>query len=130
MTGYRPGGDARKDVTRLALMCGPATGMRALGAVVEDTASAGGEPRRHAIELLEDQCVRAFVVGAEGTRLEARIVGPGGEILASDRSGATWLALPASGVACARSTGVYAVEIRATETTMGARHALWTWLLP
>lgn len=71
--GFSPSGDARKDVERLGLLCGPANGMKVDGEAL--TGEASERVATHPLPVLDGACYRVFAVasaGVEGLDLTVR----------------------------------------------------------
>ena len=86
-------GEPRRDVTRLALSCGPVTGMRRASELIEgsvDTKTRSG----HRFSGRAGHCYRVFVAGGDGiAQLDVRVVDGGGEELAHHRTIVPWAAV-------------------------------------
>ncbi len=126
---FRPESTPLRDVTRLALLCGPQNGMRRLGETLEGEASDTGASVEHAVSLGKGQCVRAFAVAeASVADLELALVGPSGVTLATDGGDDRWPILLPDRAVCVDVDGSYTVRVRARKGR--GRFALSTWLLP
>ena len=86
-------GEPRRDVTRLALSCGPVTGMERASDLLVGTLDAGVRSG-HRFTGRAGHCYRVFVAAAEGiAELDVRIADGRGEEIASHRTVAPWAAL-------------------------------------
>ncbi|MCC6648101.1 MAG: hypothetical protein IT374_21345 [Polyangiaceae bacterium] len=127
--GFRPESTPLRDVTRLAMLCGPQNGMRQLGATVEGEVSDAGPPVDEAVSLTKGQCVRAFAVAeASVADLDLSLVSPSGATLAADRIDDRWPILLPDRAACVDADGSYTVRVRAKRGR--GRFARSIWLLP
>lgn len=126
---FRPESTPLRDVTRLALLCGPQNGMRKLGETVEGDVSDAGAPVDQLVSLTRGQCVRAFAVAEPGVAdLELSLVSPSGVTLAADGIDDRWPILLPDRAVCVDADGGYTVRVRAKKGR--GRFALSTWLLP
>lgn len=108
--GFTTSGDSKRDLMRLATVCGPVTGMQAMG------------PRFHGALTLEEAaqvridldagCVR-LVASADGSidDLEVEISTPKGESLGLVNLGRPWAVLPLDRPLCVSSEGTYRVRL-------------------
>lgn len=61
--GFHPSGEPVKDVTRLAILCGPENGMKRLSKrPIEGTVAAGGPSVNETFEARRGECYRVFAV--------------------------------------------------------------------
>jgi hypothetical protein len=124
---YRPTSTPERDVTRLGILCGPANGMKPVGAMAE------GEITDNAIELplevRQGDCFRIFAV-AEKTVSDLAVVvrDPKGGPVASDHNNDRWPILNPDGPFCLVDAGKYSVEVRARQGR--GKYALQIWRLP
>jgi hypothetical protein len=127
--GFRAASTPARDVQRLALLCGPYHGMRALGPIATGHLPEGGAARAHPFETKPKQCFRAFAAGDGAVAgLDMRLTDPGGVPIAQVSVSGRWAALAPDGVVCPREAGRHMLEVRATAGA-GA-YAVQVWLLP
>jgi hypothetical protein len=124
---YRPTSTPERDVTRLGLLCGPANGMKPLGAML--TGEATDNAVEHPLEVRQGDCFRIFAV-ADSTVSDLAVVvrDPKGGPVASDHNNDRWPILNPDGPFCLVDAGKYAVEVRARQGR--GRYALQIWRLP
>ena len=126
---FRPESSPLRDVTRLAMLCGPQNGMRQLGETLEGDTSDSGAPVEQALSLTKGQCVRSFAVADPGVAdLDLALVSPSGVTLAADGIDDRWPVLLPDRAVCVDVDGRYVVRVRAKKGR--GRFALSTWLLP
>jgi hypothetical protein len=124
---YRPTSTPERDVTRLGILCGPANGMKPVGAMAQ------GDVTDNAIELplevRQGDCFRIFAV-AESTVSDLAVVvrDPKGGPIASDHNNDRWPILNPDGPFCLVDAGKYSVEVRARQGK--GKYALQIWRLP
>lgn len=113
------------------MMCGPATGMRAVGDVQEGTPGTSHGPAKHTFDALKGQCVRVFAVSSEDVPdLDLALSSPTGEILARDGIDDRWPILWPDRAVCLPVDGKYTVDVTTKAPQAKGRYAIWTWLLP
>lgn len=130
--GFRPTSTPVRDVTRLAILCGPArTGMRQHGDVVSGEVSEGAARASTRTDVERGQCLRVFAVGDEGVRdLDVALVDARGEERSSRQTAST-IAGPCvrwNRAVCFADGG--AVTIRVSARKGSGKYAAWAWLLP
>lgn len=127
--GFRPTSTPVRDVTRLAILCGPPNGMRQHGDVVSGEVSEGAAPREHKTDVERGQCLRVFAVGDEGVRdLDVALVDARGEVVATDGIDDRWPIVQPDRAVCFADGG--AVTIRVSARKGSGKYAAWAWLLP
>ena len=85
-SGFRPSSEPVKDVTRLALLCGPSTGMRrVLDVAYEGVLAEGGAELELSLKLEKGSCYRIFAVsGPDLVDLDVSVVSARGTVVAAD----------------------------------------------
>jgi hypothetical protein len=107
--GFRTEGDARRDVTRLGLLCGPSNGM-----------SRHADTDSFAVE--RGDCYRVFVVTAAGADVELR--SSRGRVLSEARALEGFVAVEPDRPFCALESDTLSVQVSGA-----AAHALEVWRL-
>jgi hypothetical protein len=107
---FTPGESARTDATRLALSCGPSTGLLRF-AKTAGTLDDTKEPVLFRWEAKKRDCFRVFAAAAAPIEdLEIEIIGPHGARVALANRNERWEAAPEEGPACAERDGTFEVR--------------------
>jgi len=112
---FHPAGDPVKDVTRLALLCGPENGMRRLSkAPIEGAVSEGAPGTTSTFEARRGECYRVFAV-AEATvsDLDVTVHSSRGAAIAADHGEDTWPIVQPDRPFCPLENDRYTLEIAA-----------------
>lgn len=124
---FRPTSTAKRDVQRLALLCGPSVGMRRLGDPFEGDASA--TPIETSFVAKAGECFRVFAVAEPPvTDLAVSVSGPGGAVVAEDHEESRWPIVATDGPFCVADAGPYLVRFHARHGE--GRVAAEIWKLP
>jgi hypothetical protein len=112
---FHPGGDPVKDVTRLALLCGPANGMHQLtkkpfeGSVAEGSAGVA-----ETFEAKRGECYRVFAAAEPGVAdLDVAVRSSRGFSVAADHSEDSWPIVQPDRPFCPLADDRYTVEVSA-----------------
>lgn len=123
--GFRISGQPLRDVTRLGLLCGPATGMRR-PEPPEKRALSPGEAWTFDVPLAAGECLRLVVAASTATPLV--VTTSGAPLLASTvRADEGWLVARPKSPLCAEQAASVRVVIR---SAAGAEVAVGRWFLP
>lgn len=124
---FRPTSTPERDVTRLALLCGPENGMKIVGSTI--TADASDIPIEHPLEAKPGECFRVFAVAApQVTDLAIEVRDPKGVPVASDHNNDRWPILNPDGPFCLLDGGKHTVRVHARQGR--GSYALQIWRLP
>jgi hypothetical protein len=124
---FRPTSTPERDVTRLALLCGPENGMKIVGSTI--TADASDTPIEHPLEAKAGDCFRLFAVAApQVTDLAIEVRDPKGVPVASDHNNDRWPILNPDGPFCLLDGGKHTVRVHARQGK--GPFALQIWRLP
>jgi hypothetical protein len=112
---FRPSGDPPKDVTRLALMCGPITGMRRLSKdLLEGELWGGGPPATTHVHVKKDGCYRVFAVSDENIPdLDVVVKSSRDKVLAADHGQDRWPVVQPDRAFCVLETDELTIEVAA-----------------
>jgi hypothetical protein len=123
---YRPTSTPERDVTRLGILCGPANGMRLIGATLEGEASE--TLSEHLFDARAGECFRIIAV-AEASVAELAVIvrDPKGSPIASDHNNDRWPIVNPDGPFCVLDTGKYAIQVHARQGR--GKFALQIWRL-
>jgi hypothetical protein len=112
---FHPAGDPVKDVTRLALLCGPENGMRRLSKAPFEGAVAEGAPGlTTTFEARRGECYRVFAVADAGvTDLDVTVHSSRGAPVAADHGEDAWPIVQPDRPFCPLEKDVYTLEIAA-----------------
>ncbi|MEP7124169.1 MAG: hypothetical protein ABJE95_24795 [Byssovorax sp.] len=112
---FHPAGDPVKDVTRLALLCGPENGMRRLSKAPFEGAVAEGTPGiSTTFEARRGECYRVFAVADAGvTDLDVIVRSSRGAPIAADHGEDAWPIVQPDRPFCPLEKDVYTLEIAA-----------------
>jgi hypothetical protein len=125
---FRPESGPRRDLTRLAMLCGHVNGMRAIGPVEEGDLVEGGDVRAHPFALKAGECVRLFAVAeAAVDDLSLALAGPTGQ-LGHATPETTWAVTLADRPLCVAAAGDYVMQVRSRKGS--GRYAAQAWRLP
>jgi hypothetical protein len=124
---FRPTSTPERDVTRVALLCGPENGMKPVGPVI--TGEASDNPVEHPLEVKPGECFRLFAVAAGPVGdLAVEVRDPKGVPVASDHNNDRWPILNPDGPFCLLDGGKYSVRVHARQGR--GPYALQVWKLP
>lgn len=126
---FHPAGDPVKDVTRLALLCGPENGMRRLSkAPIEGAVSEGAPGTTSTFEARRGECYRVFAV-AEATvsDLDVTVQSSRGAPVAADHGEDIWPVVQPDRPFCPLENDRYTLEIAARRGH--GRFAAEVWVL-
>jgi hypothetical protein len=126
---FHPAGDPVKDVTRLALLCGPENGMRRLSKAPFEGAVAEGAPGiTTTFEARRGECYRVFAVADAGvTDLDVTVHSSRGAPVAADHGEDAWPIVQPDRPFCPLEKDVYTLEIAAHRGR--GRFAAEVWVL-
>ncbi|HHH31825.1 MAG TPA: hypothetical protein ENK57_26220 [Polyangiaceae bacterium] len=123
---FAPSGEPRRDITRLALSCGPPTGMRRASTMVSgrlDTDAAAG----HRFTGEAGYCYRIFVAAGEGIgMMDVRVVDGHGRELARQQTTETWAVVEAERPFCVTEDGPLTLELDARGGAGAYAAELWS----
>jgi hypothetical protein len=124
---YKPQSTPERDVTRLGLLCGPANGMREVGATTSGDAS--DVPASQNFVVRAGECFRIFAV-AEPTvaDLAIEVRDPRGLPVASDHNSDRFPIVNPDGPFCLFEAGTYSLRVHARKGR--GKYALQLWRLP
>jgi len=124
---YKPASTPERDVTRLALLCGPENGMRLIGSM--STGEAAESASEHPFDVRSGECFRIFAVaGPDVTELSVEVYDANDVNVASDGDRDRWSVLMRDGPLCPLRGGKYTVRVRARRGK--DKYALEIWRLP
>jgi hypothetical protein len=124
---YKPASTPERDVTRLALLCGPENGMRLIGSM--STGEATESVSEHPFDVRSGECFRIFAVAGPGvTELSVEVYDANEVNVASDGDRDRWSVLMRDGPLCPLQGGKYTVRVRARRGK--DKYALEIWRLP
>jgi hypothetical protein len=124
---FRAGRDPRLDAQRLALVCGPQTGMRRAAEPIEGPATEQGD--RHPFAVRADTCYRIFAVADPGvTDLDVAVLSVRGSRLAQDDSADRVVMVDAARPFCSFADDELTIEVRANRGL--GRYAMHIYQLP
>ena len=126
---FKPAGDPVKDMTRLALLCGPENGMRRLSKAPFEGAVAEGAPGiTTTFEARRGECYRVFAVADAGvTDLDVTVHSSRGAPVAADHGEDAWPIVQPDRPFCPLEKDVYTLEIAAHHGR--GRFAAEVWVL-
>lgn len=126
---FHPAGDPVKDVTRLALLCGPENGMRRLSkAPIEGAVSEGAPGATSTFEARRGECYRVFAVAeASVSDLDVTVHSSRGAPVAADHGEDTWPIVQPDRPFCPLENDRYTLEIAAHRGR--GRFAAEVWVL-
>jgi len=126
---FRLSGEPLKDVTRLALLCGPENGMRRLTKqTLEGSVAEGQAPVTEPVRLVQGECYRVFAAAGRGVAdLDVAVRSSRGVMIASDAGEDTWPIVQPDRPFCALSDDEATVEISARKGA--GRFAAEVWVL-
>ncbi|WP_437683292.1 hypothetical protein [Sorangium sp. So ce131] len=126
---FRLSGDPVKDVTRLALLCGPENGMRRLSPKpIEGQVAEGGAIVTEKLQAVRGACYRVFAVAGPGIiNLDVAVRSSRGAMIASDGSEDPWPIVQPDRPFCPLEDDEAAVEISARRGA--GRFAAEVWIL-
>jgi hypothetical protein len=112
---FHVSGEPLKDVTRLALLCGPENGMSRLSAKpIEGTVAEGGPPVTEALPVRRGTCYRIFATAAPTVAdLDVIVRSSRGADVAADHGEDPWPIVQADRPFCALEDDAFTVEITA-----------------
>lgn len=112
LSGFQRVGSANDDLERMTRSCGPRTQMAPYGAALQtDEQAADGPVERWVLEAVPGACYRVLAVATEGVQaMEIGVVAPDGELLASEHSGSSWVAVPSKQALCPKAPGGLTLE--------------------
>ena len=126
-SGFQPRTDPAKDVLRLATMCGPSNGMRALTGITAGKLLPG-QPAEHSFSVAAGDCFRVFAVaGPEIRDLDVEVLDRRSRKLAADVLDDRWPVVGAAGPVCAVDTGRFRAVVSTPEG--GGQYAIQIWVL-
>jgi hypothetical protein len=123
---FAPSGQPKKDVTRLGMMCGPANGMRQLGATLEGDVTAAA-PARHTFPVRAGDCYRLFAVARDVTNLDVTVTSGQGSRVAADLSEDAWPIVDPDRPICTFGDDTFGVEVASRDGA--GPYALQIWQL-
>jgi hypothetical protein len=108
---FRPSGEPLKDVTRLALLCGPSNGMvRADG--TEGAVAAGHPPVSWQLPAVRGECYRVFAVAEASVEdLDVVVRSSRGATIAADHGDDAWPVVQPDRPFCALEDDTVSVEV-------------------
>jgi hypothetical protein len=120
-------GDPTVDIGLLGRECGSRNNQRAVTPVREGKQSESDAVDRFTFTAGGDgKCYRVFAVGERGVRdLDVQLVGPDGEMVASDMTKGPYPVVPAREPACLPRKGIYTVEVSVYRGS--GRYAVQVW---
>jgi hypothetical protein len=126
---FRTSGEVKKDVTRLAYLCGPANGMRKRGETLVGPLGEGEPPLTMTVDVVQGDCVRVFAVG-ESPDMDVHVVVKSGreKPVASDHSEDHFPIVHPDRPFCALSDDTFTVELSARKGR--GETAAEVWVLP
>jgi hypothetical protein len=126
---FRVSGEPVKDVTRLALLCGPENGMTRLSAApLEGSVTEGGAPVTQPLELARGVCYRVFATATPSvTDLDVVVRSSRGAAIAADHGEDAWPVVQPDRPFCALEDDHATVEVTAKRGS--GRFALEVWHL-
>jgi hypothetical protein len=124
---FAASGDLATDMVAMGRACGAKNGQKPL-----TTVRTGQQSEHDAVDRFTftaggaSKCYRVFAVGERGVRdLDVQVVGPDGELLASDASMDPNPVVPPREPLCLKQSGIYVVEV---SVQRGAgRYAVQVW---
>jgi len=126
---FRPESTVARDTLRLGMLCGPSNGMKALGVVQTGAFDKDNDTHEHDVLLKRGECVRAFAVAERSVAgFQVALIGPTGEVLATEQASDRWPVLQADRPVCVATEGTYKLRVRNGKGT-GA-YAVQGWRLP
>ena len=126
---FQPRTDPKSDVTRLAALCGPSTGMQRLLDAREGEIEDSGLLREHRFSARAGECFRIFAVGQPSIEdLDVEVFGPNGRRLALDTGEDRWPVVQPDGPFCTFEAGEHRAEVRVQRGS--GRYAIEIWRLP
>jgi hypothetical protein len=124
---FRPASTATRDVVRLGRLCGPATGMKLLGAVIEGEANQGYSETR--VAATAGECLRIFAVAeAAVPDLMVEVRDARGTVVASDHNNDRWPIVNPDGPFCVTSETELTIRVHARRSR--GKFAMQVWRLP
>jgi hypothetical protein len=128
-TGFRPTGEPKRDATRLALLCGPVTGMERVGERMEGSLPDPRARGRHSLRAVRGECYRLFAVGDLGIDdLDVTLRSSRESRVAGDDQISRSVVLDADRPVCTFADDTFTIEIGVARGA-GA-YALEAWRLP
>ena len=126
---FRPSGDPVKDVTRLALLCGPENGMvRVSKAPMEGTVAEGQPPAALPLQAARGECYRIFAVAQPSVAdLDVVVRSSRGAPIAADHGEDRWPVVQPDRPFCALEDDALTVEVMGRKG--GGRFAAEVWRL-
>jgi len=127
--GFRRSGEPDKDVTRLAMMCGPPNGMVPIANTMRGSVVAGGRPASHDFSVQEGACYRIFAVGGGDIgELDVIVTSGRGTHLATDDSRDAWPIVERDRPLCSFGDDTFRIEV---SSRRGAGpYSVQIWSLP
>lgn len=123
---FEPSGEARRDVTRLELSCGPINGMARHGGLVAGELTAG-QPAQHRFEVEPGDCLRVFAAGgATIDDLDLHVTDVSGSVLAEDATRAPFAILEPERPVCSAAGGELLLRITAARGAGPFAATIWT----
>ena len=120
-------GEPLRDVTRLALACGPSTGSKRKLRTALTGTLAPGEASVLGLEGERGECLRVFAVGEPSIReLDVRVRSHNDKVIGQDRSTGPVAIVRADRPLCLLEGGALTIEIVATEGAGRFAVELWT----
>jgi hypothetical protein len=120
-------GEPLRDVTRLALACGPSTGSRRKLRTALTGTLAPGETSVLGLEAERGECLRVFAVGEPSIgELDVRVRSRNDKVIGQDRSRGPVAIVRADRPLCLLEGGALTIEIVATEGAGRYAVELWT----
>lgn len=112
---FRPGAGPEKDLTRLALMCGPQCGMRRLSKeVLKGRVSEGAPPITTTFRARRGGCYRVFAVGDDGiVDLDVVVKSSRDKVVAADHGEDRWPVVQPDRPFCALADDRMTIEVSA-----------------
>lgn len=124
---FQPSDDPVKDVTRLSLLCGPATGMERVGKTpFEADVAEGDAPATFAVRAALGECFRVFAVGGPGVRdLDVVVRSSRGAPVAADHGDDRWPVVQPDRPFCMLEDDTLSIEIGARAGRGHAAAEVW-----
>ncbi len=127
--GFHPAGDPLKDVTRLAILCGPENGMKRLSTrALEGVVNAGAAAVSEAFDARRGECFRIFAVAEPSVAdLDVVVRSSRGAPIAADHGEDAWPIVQPDRPFCALEDDRYTFEVSARKGS--GRFAAEVWVL-
>jgi len=125
---FQPRHEARLEVMRLGLICGPSNGMKKVIEGAESQLAGPADEREHRFTGDAGDCYRVFAIGEPSIEnLDVAVYDPAGRRIAIDNTADRWPMLKPEGPFCVRMDGEYRALVRAQRGA--GRYAIEIWRL-